>query len=246
MTTEPSRIVAIVPAGGVGLRAGASMPKQYRALRGEAMLRWAVRALLADARVSEVRVAVAPDDVRASGVLHGLPRTVCRPCGGPTRAATVLGALRDAALASDDWVLVHDAARPGLPCDALARLIDACLAHGEGGLLAEPVADTVKRSHAGERAGQPARVLVSVDRAGLWLAQTPQMFRAGPLLAALEAVGAATAITDEASAMEAAGHSPLLVPGSRRNFKVTWPGDFELMEALLGGAESEHTSRTGL
>lgn len=237
MTTEPTRIVAIVPAGGVGARAGASLPKQYRLLRGEAMLRWAVRALLADARVSEVRVAVAPDDARAPGVLSGLPRTICRPCGGPTRAATVLGALRDAAPASDDWVLVHDAARPGLPRDALARLIDTCLEHGEGGLLAEPVADTVKRSCPGGSAGEPVRVQESVDRAGLWLAQTPQMFRAGALLAALEAAGAGTVVTDEASAMEAAGHRPLLVSGSRRNFKVTWPGDFELMEALLGGTE---------
>lgn len=238
MTTELSRIIAIVPAGGVGTRAGASSPKQYRPLLGVPMLRWAVRALLADPRVDEVRVAVAPDDGDAQKVLEGLPRTVCRPCGGPTRAATVLGALRDAALAPGDWVLVHDAARPGLPAGALAGLIDACLRHDEGGLLAEPVADTVKRAATRHDARQPDRVLASVSRDALWLAQTPQMFRAGPLLSALESAGGAAAITDEASAMEAAGHHPLLVPGSKRNFKVTWPGDFELMESVLGAQAS--------
>jgi len=209
------------------------------------MLRWAVRALLADGRIEQVRVAVALDDLRAADSLRGLPRVVCRPCGGPTRAATVLGALRDAALQPHDWALVHDAARPGLPAEALARLIDACLSHGEGGLLAEPVADTVKRAvaaasgpmdataaHAGKGMESP-RVQVSVSRDALWLAQTPQMFPAGALLAALEASAAAEGVTDEASAMELAGHHPLLVPGSVRNFKVTWPEHFDLIEQLL-------------
>lgn len=234
MTTHPSRIVAIVPAGGVGLRAGTAFPKQYRLLRGEPMLRWAVKALLADARVQEVRVAVAPDDGQATAALAGLPRVVCRPCGGPTRAATVLAALQDAQLQADDWALVHDAARPGLPSDALARLIDACLSREEGGLLAERVADTVKREQLDAAVQAVARVQASVSRDGLWLAQTPQMFRAGPLLAALEAAGADARVTDEASAMELAGYQPLLIPGSMRNFKVTWPDHFGMMEQLLG------------
>ena len=203
------------------------------------MLRWAVRALLADARVQEVRVAVAPEDDRAAQVLLGLPRTVCRPCGGPTRAATVMGALRDAALHDEDWVLVHDAARPGLPLEALSRLIDACLGLGEGGLLAEPVADTVKRAQAGENRNAAARVQASVSRDGLWLAQTPQMFPAGRLLTALEAAAGDPQVTDEASAMELSGHQPLLLPGSIRNFKVTWPEHFEMMEKLLGPEKCE-------
>jgi len=234
MTSYSSRIVAIVPAGGVGLRAGTAFPKQYRPLCGVPMLRWAVSALLADTRIAQVRVAVAPPDTQAAGVLQGLPRTICRPCGGPTRAATVLGALRDASLQADDWVLVHDAARPGLPADALARLIDVCLQEGVGGLLAEPVADTVKRAvEEMPPQGRQARVHASVSREGLWLAQTPQMFRAEPLRAALEAAGAHAGVTDEASAMELAGHQPLLVPGSILNLKVTWPEHFELMERLL-------------
>ena len=234
MTTYSPRIIAIVPAGGVGLRAGTAYPKQYRLLRGEPMLRWAVKALLADARVQEVRVAVAPDDHQAALALSGMPRVVCRPCGGPTRAATVLGALRDAQLHASDWALVHDAARPGLPRDALSRLIDACLSGGEGGLLADRVADTVKRALDNEAAQPTQRVQTSVSRDGLWLAQTPQMFPAGPLQAALEAAGADTRVTDEASAMELAGHRPLLIPGSIRNFKVTWPEHFGMMEQLLG------------
>jgi len=237
MTSYSARIVAIVPAGGVGVRAGTAYPKQYRLLGGEPMLRWAVRALLADARVQQVRVAVAADDTRAAAALAGLPRTVCRPCGGATRAATVLSALQDAQLREDDWVLVHDAARPGLPPDALARLIDTCLEHDHGGLLAEPIADTVKRA---DTDAPPERVAKSVSRDGLWLAQTPQMFMAGTLRAALEQAGVDEGITDEASAMERAGHRPLLVKGSMSNFKVTWPEHFQMMESLLVGESRQH------
>ena len=190
------------------------------------MLRRAVQALLADARIAQVRVAVSPGDGWVEQALAGLPRTVWRPCGGATRADTVAAALGEAALPGDSWVLVHDAARPGLPTEALARLIDACLADAVGGLLALPVADTVK-------AGGP-RVRTTVDREGLWLAQTPQMFRAGLLRDALAGARAqGLAVTDEASAVEACGLAPQLVPGSIRNFKVTWPDDFALMEKWL-------------
>ncbi|OZI38300.1 2-C-methyl-D-erythritol 4-phosphate cytidylyltransferase [Bordetella genomosp. 10] len=220
--------------------APAPLPKQYRLLRGQPMLRHAVAALLADPRIGEVRVAVAPDDPWAAPALAGLPRTVVRYCGGATRAGTVAQALADSGAAPDDWVLVHDAARPGLPADALARLIDACLGDAVGGLLALPVADTVKagRKDAGGTAGAaadgPVRVARTVDRDGLWLAQTPQMFRAGMLADALAAAARdGVPVTDEASALEAAGHAPLLVPGALRNFKVTWPDDFDLMEKWL-------------
>ncbi|VDH07907.1 2-C-methyl-D-erythritol 4-phosphate cytidylyltransferase [Bordetella trematum] len=223
-------LIAIVPAAGVGSRASlpgqAALPKQYRPLGGQSMLRCAVRALLADARIAQVRVAVSPGDGWVDEALAGLPRTVWRPCGGATRADTVAAALADAALSDATWVLVHDAARPGLPAEALARLIDACLADEVGGLLALPVADTVKT-------GGP-RVRATVDRDGLWLAQTPQMFRAGLLRDALaHARAQGLAVTDEASAIEARGLAPQLVPGSVRNFKVTWPDDFALMEKWL-------------
>lgn len=247
----PDKLIAIVPAAGVGQRArnqgsdGLLQPKQYRLLHGQPMLRHAVKALLADARVDQVLVAVAADDDAAQAAVADLPRTVLRPCGGPTRAQTVMAALREARPGPRDWALVHDAARPGLPAQALARLIDACLAHKEGGLLALPVADTVKRAVAVERdaclltggagvadAGQV--VQATVDRDALWLAQTPQMFPALELLQALQqAHDAKRPVTDEASAMELAGHKPRLVPGAVRNFKVTWPEDFELMEKWL-------------
>jgi 2-C-methyl-D-erythritol 4-phosphate cytidylyltransferase len=234
-----STLIALVPAAGIGSRAatglptagGTALPKQYRLLNGQPMLRWAVRALLADARVAQVRVLVAPGDAWVAAALHGLKRTVWRECGGPTRAATVQAGLLDAGLAAHDWVLVHDAARPGLPAGALARLIDTCLARGTGGLLAQPVADTVKK-----QAQAPEDVPVSggtLNRDGLWLAQTPQMFQAGLLMQALLAASTTAHITDEASAMELAGHAPCLVQGAVRNFKVTWPEDFELMERWL-------------
>jgi 2-C-methyl-D-erythritol 4-phosphate cytidylyltransferase len=223
-------LIAIVPAAGVGARAShpesAILPKQYRLLRGEPMLRHTIRALLADPRIEQVRVAVAAEDDWVAGALAGLPRTVWHRCGGPTRAETVAAALADNSIPDTSWILVHDAARPGLPASALIRLIDACLNDSVGGLLALPVADTVK---AGD-----SHVVRTIDRAGLWLAQTPQMFRAGMLRHALaHAAGRAVPITDEASAIEGAGHAPRLVLGSARNFKVTWPEDFELMEKWL-------------
>ncbi|AHV92651.1 hypothetical protein D560_2236 [Bordetella holmesii ATCC 51541] len=196
------------------------------------MLRRAVLALLADPRIAQVRVAVSAQDDWAAQALDGLPRTVWRPCGGPTRADTVAAALADAALSDQTWVLVHDAARPGLPPEALARLIDACQEDDVGGLLALPVADTVKAAGVQEPGG--CRVRLTVDRDGLWLAQTPQMFRAGLLRHALQqAREEAIAVTDEASAVEAQGLAPRLVAGSARNFKVTWPDDFALMEKWL-------------
>ncbi|MGB3422900.1 MAG: 2-C-methyl-D-erythritol 4-phosphate cytidylyltransferase [Castellaniella sp.] len=249
-------LIALVPAAGIGARAGSpdGRPKQYRDLGGEPMLRRTVRALLADPRIMQVRVAVAPGDSWVEAALAGLPRTVWRPCGGPTRAETVRAALQDAGLADDAWVLVHDAARPGLPVDALGRLIDACLARDRGGLLALPVADTVKQAWGALDAGRSdrgsadgdaqaghtqagyARVARTLPREGLWLAQTPQMFRARELQAALDACAGDPRVTDEASAVELAGASdraPLLVRGARANDKLTWPEDFDWFEERL-------------
>lgn len=232
-------LTALVPAAGVGVRAGSpdGLPKQYRDLGGEPMLRHAVRALLADSRIAQVRVAVAPGDSWADAALAGLPRTVLRRCGGPTRAETVRAALRDADLAAGAWVLVHDAARPGLPADALARLIDACLAQDRGGLLALPVADTVKQ--AGEASCGPAWVDRTLPRDGLWLAQTPQMFRYALLRQALTAATDPTTITDDASAVEALGLTPKLVEGHPRNLKVTLPDDIRIAELYLAVSQPE-------
>lgn len=247
MTSCTPRLIAIVPAAGTGSRAaggtqassedaGLAIAKQYRLLKGRPMLRWAVSALLADPRICQVRVAVAPGDNHVEQALAGLPRTVWRPCGGPSRAHTVMAALHDSNADPEDWVLVHDAARPGLPAAALARLIDQCLEANNGGLLALPVADTVKRSGRldGVAVAVPPQVIATVPRTDLWLAQTPQMFPAGQLLQALQVTTMEGGhITDEASALEQQGYQPILIPGSMCNFKVTWPEDFGLMEQWL-------------
>src|SRR5690606_24847302 len=141
-------IIAIVPATGIGQRASASLPTQYCLLQGQPMLRWSVQALLADSRNAQVRVSRTVYVERAPNALQGLERTVWRHCGGPSRAETVMAALQDANLPDDAWVLVHDAARPGLPAQSLAELIDICLARQQGAILAQAVPDTVKRADA--------------------------------------------------------------------------------------------------
>lgn len=236
-TTGQARLIAIVPAAGIGARASepgtGAMPKQYRNIAGQPMLRHAVQALLAEPRIDRVVVAVSADDTRVHAALAGLARTAWLPCGGPTRADTVMNALAASNVAPEDWVLVHDAARPGLSAGALGALIDACLPDAVGGLLAQPVADTVKRGLAALD-GSPPRVVSTQSRDQLWLAQTPQMFRASLLGDAFEyAARNGLVPTDEAGAVEALGHAPLLVPGTPANFKVTWPQDFAWMEKWL-------------
>jgi len=176
-----------------------------------------------------VLVALAPGDEefeRRVELPNGKRFAVSR-CGGSSRAETVaagLSRLLKLGARADDWVLVHDAARCLLRAEWVQRLVDACEDDEVGGLLALPVADTLKQE-------QDGRVLDTVDRAGKWAAQTPQMFRIGLLGPALAHAGAA--VTDEASAVEALGHAPRLVRGDFENFKLTWPGDFELAERLL-------------
>ena len=229
------KLIAIVPAAGVGKRAGSNTPKQYRNIAGIPMLRRTVLALLEHKSIASVLVAVAPHDTQANSVLQGIPRTVCSPCGGAERANTVASAIAhaiDIGLVSDtDWVLVHDAARPGLDKKSLSRLIKACMENQQGGLLALPVSDTVKR---GKLNNGTDIVQASVCRNHLWLAQTPQMFLAGELLNAINGcLKKGLEITDESSAMEHFGYSPLLVNGHRLNFKITWPEDFLLADKVF-------------
>lgn len=220
------RLHALVPCAGTGSRAGTAIPKQYQPVAGQPMVMHTLAAFAAVPRLSTVLVAVSPGD----RTLAGRPGVQIAECGGATRAATVLGglrALRERGAAEDDWVLVHDAARCLITPALIEQLIDACQDDPVGGLLAQPLADTLKH-------GPDGRVAATIPREGHWLAQTPQMFRLGQLAAALEAAG--DAVTDEASAIEAQGLRPRLVAGSARNFKVTWPGDFALAEAILSGS----------
>lgn len=233
-------LIALIPAGGVGERAldeQHSAPKQYRVIANKSLLQHSVEALLSDERVEAVHIGVAVDDPYIES--EQLPSAVTiHGSGGESRAHTVLQTLQAIAkgqdFSDDDWVLVHDAARPGLSMKALSALIDACLTQQNGGILAIPVPDTVKRVVESTKHDQQPRIEQTVPREGLWLAQTPQLFRAKELQQALQqALAEGAAITDEASAMEFIGQQPLLVRGHAENFKITWPQDFAVMEQYL-------------
>ena len=228
MSDISPRCHALVPCAGSGSRAGTAQPKQYQPLAGRPLVQHTLAALGAVARIDRLLVVVAPGDdtLRQPGA-----RWQLADCGGATRAESVCNGL-DHLLASgaapQDWVLVHDAARCLLTPALVDALIDACLPDAVGGLLALPLPDTLKRA-------QDGRVAATVERADKWLAQTPQMFRIGALRAALapHAASGFAGITDEASAMEAAGQRPLLVRGSAQNVKITYPEDFALAQAVL-------------
>lgn len=225
----PVRFFGLMPCAGSGSRAGPGGPKQYRPLAGQPLVLHTVAAFAAVPRIEQTLMVLSPGDTAFPA--HDLPRVTLADCGGDSRAASVCNGLRWLAAQGaqpHDWVLVHDAARCLVTPAQINALIDACEGDAIGGLLALPLPDTLKAEAAG-------RVAATVDRSDKWLAQTPQMFRLGPLLAALHATEAAgfVGITDEASAMEAAGLAPRLVRSSAQNFKVTYPEDFALAEAIL-------------
>ena len=231
MTGSLERCWAVVPAAGIGTRMDSGLPKQYLEIAGVTILEHSVRALLASERVHGVVVALHPDDSRAGELAVFGDKRIQRVSGGEQRSDSVLAALGMLLVQGelDDWVLVHDAARPCLQLAELRRLIDRVCATGTGGILAEPMIDTVKQS------GDDDRVLRTLDRRRLWRAQTPQMFRLGPLYAALEgARKQGLSITDESSAMELAGHPVQLIMGSPGNLKVTLPADLDLAGWYLG------------
>lgn len=221
----------VIPAAGIGRRMLADTPKQYLQVAGMTLLEHSLQSLLVDARIRAVSVVVKAGDTRAAqlGRLAGNPR-VSLAIGGNERSESVAAGLDDLlALGADveDWVLVHDAARPCLPQASLAALMKQVLASGRGGILAQPVPDTVKKAVDG-------RIAATIDRSDLWLAQTPQMFRIGELHRALAAARReGRAVTDEASAMERSGAAVQLVPSPRRNLKVTTPEDIELVKFYL-------------
>jgi len=227
-------LYALIPAAGTGTRMAGAQPKQYLPIAGKPML-WHAAQALCLAPVESVFVVLAPGDALFESFNWGALGGRIEPlyCGGETRRDSVYNGLvaAMAAVDADDWILVHDAARPCLPRADLERLIAECSGDAVGGILALPVADTVKRA-AKDEAGA-MRVAGSEDRQQLWLAQTPQMFRAGLLAQALK--DARGALTDEASAVEAMGLRPRLVTGSRENLKVTFPEDLGIAEAIIAG-----------
>lgn len=226
------RYFALVPAAGSGSRMGADRPKQYAPLAGRPLIAHALHTLCAHPRIEQVLVVLAPGDRDFAALDWSGCAGKLQPlyCGGETRAASVFNGLLAAndAIDGNDWVLVHDAARPGLAAADIDRLIAELADSDVGGLLALPAADTLKRANA-ER-----EVLRTESRDHLWHAQTPQMFRYRVLVEALRRADIA-AVTDEASAVEQAGERPRLVCGSAANFKVTYAEDLALAERLFGG-----------
>lgn len=223
------RIFALIPAAGVGKRMGAGIPKQYMPVAGKPMLARTVAALSAVARIERIFVVVSAGDPFIDGVARNFgDRVAVLRAGGAERADSVLGGLAAAELPEDAWVLVHDAARPCVRPEDVDRLIDAVTADAgaAGGILAVPVADTVKLADA------EGRIVRTVPREGLWRAATPQLFRAGELARALGA--GLEGITDEASAMERAGAVVRVIPCGADNIKVTRPGDERLAQLILG------------
>jgi 2-C-methyl-D-erythritol 4-phosphate cytidylyltransferase len=219
----------IVPAAGTGSRFGSAVPKQYLPLLDQALILHTLRVLCRTSSVASVSVVLSAADDYWQAEYQGefSPRLKVLRCGGDTRAETVsnaLACLRDSGVGSEDWVLVHDAARPCLSLEALENLIQVLMDDPVGGILAVPVADTLKRADA------DARVADTISRDGLWQAQTPQMFRCGLLSDALKRF---PHVTDEAGAVEAAGFKPKLVAGDASNLKVTYPSDFALAAAIL-------------
>ena len=231
-----SRYWAIVPAAGTGSRMGASIPKQYLPLNGQPLVTYSVNALLASEHIQSVVVAIAPQDTWWASCDIADPSRVTVVPGGNTRAESVYQALLalQSTAKEDDWVLVHDAARPYLPLSLLNRLMNALQDERCGGLLAIPVTDTLKR------ADEQVRVMETVSREALWRAQTPQMFRYSVLMKAMQSVWEYQGqVTDEASAVESMGGQPRLIMGDARNFKVTYPDDIDRMAVLLASEESE-------
>lgn len=233
--TDPAqnpRFFVLIPCAGTGSRAntrvdshaGAPVPKQYQPVAGFPMVLHTLAAFAAVPRIDDLLVVVAPEDHFFEQ--QSAPCLIAN-CGGSTRAASVFNGLLELfeqGATPADWVLVHDAARCLVTPAQINALIDACEHDEVGGLLALKLADTLKCESDG-------RVAATLDRSDKWLAQTPQMFRIGALMQALGQAG--DQVTDEASAMEAMGHRPKLVPGDAQNFKVTYAEDFALAEIIL-------------
>lgn len=238
--SEPSNplkphFFALIPCAGQGSRAATPLPKQYEVIAGQAMVFHTLAAFSAVTRIHQTLVVVAPGDQFFDAFVKTSFQVA--DCGGSSRASTVLGGLGSllrSGAEAHDWILVHDAARCLITAGQINQLIEACMHDSVGGLLAHKLPDTLKSEVAG-------RVTSTIYRGDKWLAQTPQMFRIGLLMQALTKALEGTAnsdnavhtVTDESSAIEAMGLSPKLVAGSAQNFKVTYPEDLALAEAIL-------------
>ena len=234
------KLWAVIPAAGIGSRFGATLPKQYAEIAGAPILEHSLRVIVDNLPVAKVVVALATDDQYFANLAIGNRPNVTTVVGGASRAASVLNALRALAnhAADDDWVLVHDAARPLLQPRDLRNLVLALQRHPVGGILAVPVRDTLKRVARQDESsnGMPPLIEATIDRERVWCAQTPQMFRFGLLHSALQAglqsANTAAMITDEASALEQAGYTVAVIEGDPSNLKITTADDLSYAEFL--------------
>jgi 2-C-methyl-D-erythritol 4-phosphate cytidylyltransferase len=233
------RYWVVVPAAGTGRRFGDKIPKQYAPLHGRTVLEWSLAPFVSDARCGGAVVVIAPSDTWWAKISERIPGvTVVQ--GGGERSESVRSGLQalNRKVGPGDWVLVHDAARPCLSHADRDRLLEQAGAHPIGALLAVRASDTLKRAQA------DGTVDSTVDRADLWRASTPQMFRYGRLCEALDrALAAKRFPTDEAQALEWLGDRPLLIEGSAGNIKITTHDDLALAEALLATRDKPGTKK---
>ena len=232
MSTD--RVHVLIPAAGQGVRYGGAMLKQYLPVCGKAVLAHSIRAFQFHPLITSITVVLAGDDQWFESAVGPLSAAVETVTGGATRAQSVRNGLRFIAEnhSDSDWALVHDAARPCLSSSRLEKFLEQGLKSPDGAILAVPVGDTLKR------AGDGQEILTTVDRNGLWAAQTPQLFRIGELAEAIDTANEqGCELTDEASAMEFVGVRPLLVMGSAANIKITHSSDLAIAEALLSRKE---------
>ena len=236
---------ALLPTAGTGSRLGGDLPKQFQGLAGKPMLAYALEAFMQSPQIESIWIGVSPgflDNPILKNLAKGNKPIHFLPTGGPTRQETVrntLAALLNSGISSDDWVLVHDAARPAITPTLIDKLITSVQNSDAGGLLAVRLADTLKQADLDSViAGNIPHVEKTIPREHLWQAQTPQMFGLKSLHAALEnAIRLEADVTDEASAMELSGVKPLLIEGAMSNFKVTHPADWDLMQLVLSSSK---------
>lgn len=240
MNRRAPRLWAVVPAAGRGARMGASLPKQYLTIAGRTVAEHTLSRLLAYARIKRVMVAVSPDDEYFARLPVSADPRVRTCAGGAERGDSVLNALESLAgdASADDFVLVHDMARPCVRLSDIAKLVDAATADPVGAILALRVTDTVKQ------AGDDGRIAGTPDRERTWLAATPQMIRYGLLRDALHSARrAGVRVTDEAQAVERTGHAPQLVECARDNIKITRPDDLALAAFWLARQQDAALTR---
>ncbi|UDG83023.1 2-C-methyl-D-erythritol 4-phosphate cytidylyltransferase [Candidatus Vallotia lariciata] len=236
------RLFALILCAGNGSRAGSPIPKQYQMVAGHNLLYYSIAAFDACSEFTQTLVVLAPDDVYFDPCHLGALRYAIKHCGGKIRCESVhngLLKLAEFGACASDWVLVHDAARPGITPRLIRTLVAAVWDDPVGGIVAIPVVDTLKRITSSKCAtiidkSSKLRISSTEPRDYLWQAQTPQMFRIGILQEAfIQAKMCSDAATDEAFMLESLGYRPQIVQGSMRNFKVTYPEDFALAEAFL-------------